>query len=288
MGVNIQTIKEIRIFISGELEGIYEEPEVNALSNIIIQNVFGFTKLHQLYMSEPLITSEQTHRIIETTNELKSGKPIQYILGETFFYDCKIKLNNSTLIPRPETEELVHLIINENKGYNGHIIDFGTGSGCIAIALAVNIPGSKVTGIDISEEAVRIAHENALLNNATVCFLSGDIFNFAEAGLMKAGIIVSNPPYVRNSEKKLMSKNVLDHEPHTALFVNDSEPLVFYEAIVKIADMVLVAGGKLYFEINEALGDSMIRLLASSGYSDIKITADINSKERIIKGIKNG
>jgi release factor glutamine methyltransferase len=288
MGVNIQTIKEIRIFISGELEGIYEEQEVDALSNIIIRTVFGFTKLHQLYMPEILTTGEQADRIIEITNELKRGKPIQYVLGETVFYDCKIKLNSSTLIPRPETEELVQLIINENTGYDGDIIDFGTGSGCIAIALAVNIPGSRVTGIDISEEAIRIAEENALLNNATVCFLTGDIFSFAESALSKAGIIVSNPPYVRNSEKKLMSKNVLDHEPHTALFVNDSEPLAYYKAIVKIADRLLIAGGKLYFEINEALGDSMTNLLASSGYLNIKITADINGKDRIIKGIKNG
>ena len=271
-----------------ELDGIYQKPEINALSNIIIKTVMGFSKLHQLSMPEQRINSEQAARIIEITKELKGGKPIQYILGETSFYDCIIKLNGATLIPRPETEELVHLIINENREYNGNIIDFGTGSGCIAIALAANIPGSRVTGIDISEDAISIANENARLNNVSVSFLKGDIFNFENINVPMAGIIVSNPPYVRKSEKTSMGKNVLDFEPHSALFVSDSEPLVYYRAIINIADKILVTGGRLYFEINEVLGDSMVRLLASSGYSDIKLTADINNKERIISGTKNG
>jgi release factor glutamine methyltransferase len=288
MGVNIQTIKDIRIYLLRELEGIYHESEINALSNIIIRNVAGVSKPHQLYMSEYSFNSEQVVRIIEIAKELKQGKPVQYILGETYFYDCIIKLNSSTLIPRPETEELVHLIISENRDYAGDIIDFGTGSGCIAIALAANIRRSKITGIDISADAISIANENALLNNVTISFLTGDILNFEDIALPKAGIIVSNPPYVRNSEKELMRKNVLAHEPHIALFVNDSEPLLYYEALLKIADKILVAGGMVYFEINEAMGDSMVRLLASSGYSDIKLIADINNKDRIIKGTKNG
>jgi release factor glutamine methyltransferase len=288
MGVNIQTIKDIRIYLLRELEGIYHESEINALSNIIIRNVAGVSKPHQLYMSEYSFNSEQVVRIIEIAKELKQGKPVQYILGETYFYDCIIKLNSSTLIPRPETEELVHLIISENRDYAGDIIDFGTGSGCIAIALAANIRRSKITGIDISADAISIANENALLNNVTISFLTGDILNFEDIALPKAGIIVSNPPYVRNSEKELMRKNVLAHEPHIALFVNDSEPLLYYEALLKIADKILVAGGQVYFEINEAMGDSMVRLLASSGYSDIKLIADINNKDRIIKGTKNG
>jgi release factor glutamine methyltransferase len=288
MGVNIQTIKDIRIYLSLELTGIYQEPEINALGNIIIKTVTGVSKLHQLYNPELMINREQAVRVIKITEELKGGKPVQYVLGETSFYDCIIKLNSATLIPRPETEELVHLIINENRGYNGDIIDFGTGSGCIAIALAANIPGAKVTGIDISEDAIRIAHENAILNNVCVSFLKGDIFNFNNTGISKAGIIVSNPPYVRNSEKKSMGKNVLDYEPHIALFVNDSEPLVYYKALLNIAGKNLVPGGQLYLEINEALGDSMVSLLASSGYSEIRIIADINNKDRIIKGTKNG
>jgi release factor glutamine methyltransferase len=288
MGVNIQTIKDIRIYLSGELDGIYQEPEINAISNIITETVTGVSKLHQLYKSQLTIDREKAARIIEITKELRQGKPIQYILGETFFYDCKIKLNSATLIPRPETEELVHLIINENRGYHGDIVDFGTGSGCIAVALAANISGAKVTGIDISEDAISIARKNAILNAVTVSFIVGDIFNFEEMTIPTAGIIVSNPPYVRNSEKKLMGKNVLDFEPHTALFVSDSEPLVYYEALINIANKILETGGRLYFEINEALGDLMVRLLTASGYSDVKIIKDINNKDRIIKGTKNG
>jgi release factor glutamine methyltransferase len=288
MGVKIQTIKDTKIFISGELNGIYEEQEISGLTNIILRSVTGVSKLHQLFITDHSLSKLQANRIREIICDLKTGKPIQYILGETTFYDCKIKLNSATLIPRPETEELVQLIINENRGYNGDIIDFGTGSGCIAVALAVNIPGAEVTGIDISAEAINVARENALLNKVSVNFLIGDIFNFQNSSVPEAGIFVSNPPYVRNSEKILMRKNVLDFEPPTALFVSDSEPLIYYKAILSIARQNLFAGGRVYFEINEALGDSIVRLLESSGYSDIKITADINNRDRIIRGTKNG
>jgi len=286
MGVNIQTIKDIRFYLTKELAEIYQEQEINALTNIIIKTVAGITRLHQLYNSEQVVNREQAAKIIEICKELKKGKPVQYILGETTFYDCLIKVNSATLIPRPETEELVHLIINENKGYHGEIIDFGTGSGCIAVALAANLPGSIVTGIDISDDAISIARENAHLNNVNISFEKADIFDFDSKTVNKAGIIVSNPPYVRNSEKQLMNKNVLDFEPHMALFVNDSEPLVFYKAILGIADKILVPGGRLYFEINEAMGATMVKLLGAFAYSDIQIVADINNKDRIIKGTK--
>ena len=287
MGVNIQTIKDIRFYLVKELDEIYQAQELSALSNIIIKTVTGVTRLHQLQNSEQVVTSEQTAKIIEICNELKKGRPVQYILGETEFYDCIIKLNNATLIPRPETEELVHLIINENKGFQGEIIDFGTGSGCIAIALAANIPRSIINGIDISEEALTIARDNAHLNKVNVRFITGDIFNFNYTTIGRAGIIVSNPPYVRNSEKLLMSKNVLGFEPHLALFVDDSEPLVYYKAILNIAEKILIPGGRLYFEINEAMGSEMVKLLKSFEYSDIQLIADINNRDRIIKGTKH-
>jgi release factor glutamine methyltransferase len=287
MRVKIQTIKDIRSYVAKELEVIYQEPEISALANIIIKTVFGIIGLHQLYLTEQPVTSGQTRRIIDICKELKTGKPIQYILGETNFYNCIIRVNNTTLIPRSETEELVDLIIRENRSYVGNIIDIGTGSGCIAIALAANLPGSVVTGIDISEEAISIAQENASLNNVAVSFMKGDILSFDIEKVYTAGIIVSNPPYVRNSEKQFMSKNVLDFEPHMALFVSDSDPLVYYHAILKLADKILVPGGRLYFEINEAMGKSMVQLLESSVYSEIEIIADINGKERIIKGTKD-
>ncbi|MEI8225279.1 MAG: peptide chain release factor N(5)-glutamine methyltransferase [Bacteroidota bacterium] len=287
MGVNIQTIKDIRFYLAKELEKIYQEQEISALTNIIIKTVIGITKLHQLYMTEQIVTKRQAGRIIDICKELKTGKPIQYILGETSFYDCVIRVTSATLIPRPETEELVDLIIRENRGYQGTIIDIGTGSGCIAVALAANLPGAVVTGIDISDEAIRTARENAQSNNVTVSFVKGDVFSFDSERVDKAGIIVSNPPYIRNSEKQFMSKNVLDFEPHPALFVNDSDPLIYYRAILKLANKILKHRGRLYFEINEAMGKSMVQLLESSGYTEIQIVTDINSKERIIKGTKD-
>jgi release factor glutamine methyltransferase len=288
MCINLQTTKDIRLYLAKELEVIYQEPEISALANTIIKTVFGIKKLHQLlFITGQSITSEQARRIIGICKELKTGKPIQYVLGETTFYDCIIRVNSATFIPRPETEELVDLVIRENRYYPGSIIDIGTGSGCIAIALAANLPGAVITGIDISDEAIMIAQENSLLNNVTVRFVKGDIFNLDFEILKKAGIIVSNPPYVRNSEKQFMSKNILDFEPHTALFVTDNDPLVYYRTILKLADIILLPGGRLYFEINEAMGKSMVQLLESAGYSGVEIVADLNGKDRIIKGTRD-
>lgn len=287
MGVNIQTIKDIRFYLSKELKEIYDEPEISSLSNIIIKTVIGLTKLHELYITEKSVTGIQAGKIIEICNELKTGKPIQYILGKTIFYDCIIRVNSSTLIPRPETEELVDLIIKENRHFKSNIIDIGTGSGCIAIALAANLKDSVVTGMDISGDAINLAKENAVLNNVTVSFLEGDIFNFNYKPVYKADIIVSNPPYVRNLEKVLMNRNVLDFEPHQALFVPDKEPLIYYSAILKVAEKLLIRGGRIYFEINEALGDLMSNLLRKEGYSEIKIIKDINDKDRFIRGKKD-
>lgn len=288
MGVNIRTIKDIRIYLSQELDTIYREPELSALTNIIIKTLLGVTKLHQIYMSDQSVTSTQADRCTEICRELKTGKPLQYILGETSFYECRIKVTSATLIPRPETEEIVDYLIKENEGFTGNIIDFGTGSGCIAIALALNLPGAKIIGIDISEEALEIAKENALVNKAKVLFLKGDILNPDISILPKAEIIISNPPYVRESEKLFMNRNVIDFEPHTALFVSDNDPLVFYRAILSIAEKILFPGGKVWFEINEALGNSMVDLLTSFGYINIEVIKDINNRERIIKGLKNG
>jgi release factor glutamine methyltransferase len=288
MAVKIQTIKDIRIYLKKELKDVYQEPEIRVLADILIKAVTGIRKLHLLHDGEYALTDAEAEKLIKFTDELITGKPIQYVVGETTFYNCMIKVSNFTLIPRPETEELVDLIIRENKIYNGNIIDFGSGSGCISIALAVNIPDSVVTGVEISEEAIRLARENAVLNNAEVSFIKGDIFTMAPEEICKAGIIVSNPPYIRISEKQLMRKNVLDFEPHQALFVTDSDPLVYYKAILNLAKDILLPEGRVYFEINEAMGRPLIQLFETFNYYDIEIVNDINGKERIIKGRKNG
>lgn len=286
MCVNIQSIKDIRSYLTRELNYLYPEGEINALANITIKTVIGVTKLHGLYLTEHPVTKLQSERVVEICHELKNGKPIQYILGETTFYGCKILVTRATLIPRSETEELVELIIRENRGFKGTILDIGTGSGCIAIALAKNLPGSIITGLDISEEAIMIAKKNATLNNADLNLIQADLFNINPGILTKADIIVSNPPYVRNLEKQFMNINVLDFEPHIALFVDDDEPLEFYKVIVKLTNKIMAQGGMLYFEINEAMGKSIVELLEKSKFTEIEIFKDINGKDRIVKGKK--
>jgi len=295
MGVNIQTIKEIRFYLKKELEELYPLHEINAMSAIILKDVLQSPHLHNLALPETPIQKKHVQSITRICRELKKGRPLQYILGYTEFYNCTIRVDQNTLIPRPETEELVDLIIKENRGFTGTVMDAGTGSGCIAIALAINLSGTKVTGFDISEGAIKKAKENASLNHAEVTFLVADIFDPAPfllknsgAGLLNnPGLIVSNPPYVRSSEKKLMAENVLGHEPQGALFVPDSDPLIYYRALVKLASAILVPPGKIYFEINEAMGKPICELLTTSGYISVEIIKDLNNKERIIKGIIN-
>lgn len=287
MGVNIQTIKEIRLYLKKELEELYPLHEINAMSAIILKDVLQSPHLHNLVLPETSLQKKHVQSITRICRELKKGRPLQYILGYTEFYNCTIRVDQNTLIPRPETEELVDLIIKENRGFTGTVTDAGTGSGCIAIALAINLPGTKVTGFDISEGAIKKARENASLNHAEVTFLVADIFDPAPLLLKNPGLIVSNPPYVLSSQKKLMAENVLGHEPQGALFVPDSDPLIYYRALVKLASAILVPPGKIYFEINEAMGKPICELLTASGYKSVEIIKDLNNKERIIKGIKN-
>lgn len=286
--MKIQTLKDIRSYLAGELRGLYPEEEINSLANIIIRTIPGIKKLHQIYDPGQAISSNEADRVRSIINQLKKGIPIQYITGTTEFYNCVIKVNSSTLIPRQETEELVDTIISRNKEYSGRIIDFGTGSGCIAIAIAKNLPGSYVIGTDISSEALAVARENALVNEVDVDFIQDDIFKPEKILETETGIIVSNPPYVRLSEKSYMNVNVLEHEPEIALFVNDSDPLIYYRALLIIAEKILLPGGKIYFEINEALGKEMIELLKEFNFKGCRLIKDLNGKDRIIEGKRNG
>ncbi|MDQ1297393.1 MAG: Release factor glutamine methyltransferase [Bacteroidota bacterium] len=287
MGVNIRTIKDIKLYLSSELNGLYPDSEIKALGTIIIRTLLSVSKLHTLALPETPVNQKQNHEIVRICRELKKGKPIQYIIGETNFYNCLIRVNGETLIPRSETEELVDLIIRENKGFRGSVLDIGTGSGCIAIVLAINLPGSAVTGIDISEGAIALAKENAILNNAHVTFFPADVFNHETIKITHTDIIVSNPPYIRASEKRGMAKNVLDYEPHSALFVSDDDPLKYYSAIISLAEKILVPHGMLYFEINEAMGSQIVHLLRSFKYINPEIIKDINGRDRIIKATKH-
>jgi release factor glutamine methyltransferase len=283
---NIQTIRDIGPYLEKELAGIYPREEIKALSSIIIKTVFRVSGLHLLATSGDHVTRKQAEEITGISRQLRSGRPLQYILGETSFYNCLIKVSPEVLIPRPETEELVDLIIKENRDFRGTILDAGTGSGCIAIALAVNLPGSRVTGIDNSAGAIRLAEENARLNKVSVTFVLEDVFNPDLRSIGNAGIIVSNPPYVRESEKMHMAGNVLDYEPRSALFVPDTDPLVYYRAITEMAEVILLPGGRIYFEINEAMGEPAAELMNSAGYSNVTVIKDINGKNRFLKATR--
>ena len=288
MAVKLQTIKDIRNYISAELSGLYSEREYAGISGIIISKVFEMNKMLSLLKENEILPErKKAEMVIRYCRKLKTGEPVQYVIGETIFYDCIIKVNRGVLIPRPETEELVDLIVKENRGFTGTIIDVGTGSGCIAVALGVNLPSAKITGIDRSRRAIKIAIRNAELNNSVVSFSEADLFKIKPSQIRNADIIVSNPPYVRNSEKQFMHRNVLDFEPHGALFVPDDNPLKFYRAILDLAGNILNPGGSVWFEINEAMGKSMQELLKSYKFHGIKIIKDINGKDRIAKGKKD-
>jgi release factor glutamine methyltransferase len=287
MAVKLQTIKDIRNYISSELSGLYTEQESASISGIIVSKIFKMSRVNSLLKENEILTGrKEAVMAVRYCRKLKTGVPVQYVTGETFFYGCNIKVSPGVLIPRPETEELVDLIVRENKGFDGRIIDIGTGSGCIAIALANNLPSSRVTAIDKSKRAIKIAMKNAVLNNADISFLEADIFNTDPSEIRNAGLIVSNPPYVRNSEKQFMHRNVLEFEPSGALFVPDDDPMRFHRAILSLAVYVLEPGGTIYFEINESMGKQVHDLLKSHDYSEIKIIKDINGKERIAKGRK--
>jgi release factor glutamine methyltransferase len=286
MSVNLLTIKDIRTYLKMELGDLYDDNEISTLTRSIIKTIFRGSGLHELYNTQKSLNNEESLQVKGFCEELRSGKPFQYILGETEFYNCSLELTPDVLIPRPETEELTDLVIKENKDFKGEILDFGTGSGCISIALKMNLPGSVVTGIDISDGALAVAERNAIRNNAAVNFRKNDILQFNYQGYNKAEIIVSNPPYVRECEKSLMKRNVLDFEPSGALFVDDSCPLLFYEAILEISQKLLNEGGKIYFEINEAFGEEMKKLMLSKGFSGVMIVKDLNNRDRFAKGIK--
>ena len=287
MTVKLLTLKDIRNYLLLELSDLYSEQESASISDIIISKVFNIGRSAYLLNRDEITANIKKMELVNRyCRELKTGKPVQYVTGETLFYNCIIRVNKGVLIPRPETEELTDLIVKENRGFEGRITDIGTGSGCIAIALAANFPLAKVTGIDISSGAIKTAVKNALLNKVMVSFIKADLFNIAPPETHNTDILVSNPPYVLDSEKQFMKKNVLDFEPGRALFVPDNDPLRFYRGILISANQILKPGGTLYFEINEAMGRPVHELLESHGYYAIKVMQDINGKDRIVKGRK--
>ena len=253
--------------------------EVISFAYLSIEKILGYSKSDCIINSDKQLSNESVNLFKKIISDLRKNIPIQYVLGEANFYGLKFKVNRSTLIPRVETEELVEYILNYK--FNS-VLDIGTGSGCIAISIAKNTD-SRVTAIDISNEAIEIAKRNGIHNSVDVNFIVDDVFNFCHD--KKYDLIVSNPPYVLESEKKYIHRNVIDYEPHDALFVNDSNPLIFYIKIIEIAKNNLNKDGLLFFEINEKFSNQIIELLTDLNFVEIELKKDINGRDRIIKSI---
>ena len=278
-------ITALKIHFFSELQTIQEDSEIESFFFILTEYLHNLKRI-DVYLNPNFEVSDidfaKWNNII---SELKTEKPIQYITGEAWFYGLRFEVNENTLIPRPETEELVEWIIESQKSkvksQEVSILDIGTGSGCIPISLKKEIPNAIVSAIDVSEKALEMAQKNALSNEVEVNFMLKNILE-TESLDEKYDIIVSNPPYVRNLEKQEIKKNVLDYEPHLALFVEDTDPLLFYRKIAQLALTGLAPNGKLFFEINQYLGKETVELLENLGFKNIQLRKDFVGNDRMI------
>ena len=273
-------ISNIINYFNRELDGYATKNEINSWAYIVIEHLFGYSKADYICNYNQKISKSNFHKISDIVKELKTYKPIQYIIGETEFFKLKFKLNSSTLIPRPETEELVSWILKHDFS---SVLDIGTGSGCIAITIA-KLTNSNVDAMDICDKALKIAELNAKINSVNVNFILNDILNTEK--MPNYDVIVSNPPYVQKSDILKMNKNVTDFEPHKAIFVDDNNPIVFYRKIASLAIKSLNDGGYIFFEINELYHKEILDLLNKIGFVDITLKNDINDKPRMIKACK--
>lgn len=284
MKVPSNSVKDIRNYYCEQLCSIYDKDESNAMILILLEHYFNIDRVKMALEPNLRLSESEMLKIHFAVKDLLKSKPIQYIIGETEFCDLKFKVNENVLIPRPETSEMVGIIANSHQqSAVSKILDIGTGSGCIAISLAKAFPKSQVYAMDISEEALKVAKENAINNNVNVTFIQDDILTPTQTLTQtEFDIIVSNPPYVRELEKAEMRDNVLKWEPHNALFVTDDDPLIFYRKILEFASTHLNDNGEVWFEINEFLGKEMTSLCRRFGFSDVKIFKDFRDKERFM------
>ena len=292
-------VRECRKYYASELEKIYGSEEANALIMILLEHYFSLDKVKIAMNPELRLSESELLTLHFAVKELLKNKPVQYVLGETEFCGMRFFVNENVLIPRPETEELVlrvksGVLRNRSKEYGVEskevdgrpsILDIGTGSGCIAISLAKLLKDSVVTAVDVSEKALEVARKNAEANDINVRFVLDDILNPHNSELIdnQYDIIVSNPPYVCESEKSEMRANVLDYEPSTALFVADNDPLVFYRKILEFAQKTLKPSGEVWFEINEKFGEEMKNLCHEKGFKNVEIIKDFRERDRILK-----
>ena len=281
-------LSQLKIKFLNLLKDEYSTQEASSFFNLLIESYLGMNRLDFALKPGKELSLEEKEKFESALHRLSLHEPVQYIIGETEFFGLKFKVNKNVLIPRPETEELVQWILDnvaESKNpSNIKILDIGTGSGCIAISLAKNLPNAEIFALDISEKALKTARENAALNKVNVNFIQADILNL-EALTGKFDIIVSNPPYVREMEKVEMHRNVLENEPDLALYVKDTDPLIFYGIIAKLAQTGLQKNGNIYFEINQYLANETEEILKNSGFKT-ELKKDIFGNYRMLRGRK--
>ena len=274
------TLQDFKLKMITELSSIYETDELNSIFNLISEEYLKIPRSKILLADEIDLDEVKQTLFLSSLDRLKTHEPIQYVLGKTSFMDLEFKVNSSVLIPRPETEELVRLMLKEDLD-GKEILDIGTGSGCIAISLAKNLPNAKITALDISKNALEVAKENAELNNVNIDFINADIFEYQTD--KKYDVIVSNPPYVTESEKTLMIKNVLDFEPELALFVEDEYPLRYFEYIIEKSKNYIKKHGLIFFEINDIFEISLTQVISKKYNFKIQFFKDLFDKNRFLK-----
>lgn len=289
----MKTIKDVFLSFKQDLTELYDSLETEAITLLVLEEITGMSRAKIKAFPEEDVDGEATEKIQSILEQLKTGRPVQYILGSSAFYGLSFLVNPATLIPRTETEELVEWILSSvgskhlAVGSAPSILDIGTGSGCIAIALKKNLPDADVTAVDLSADALHTAMQNAVINDVDVDFIQDNILNIkSEIQSSKFDVIVSNPPYVTLEDKLKMHQNVTDFEPHSALFVPEDDPLIFYKAIAHYATEHLVESGLLFFEINEKFGKETVELLTYKGFINIELRHDMSGKDRIIKAVK--
>jgi release factor glutamine methyltransferase len=281
-------LKEFKLFFNEALSAIYPKTEIDSFFFILMEEKLNLQRIDTVLKPDFLITEKNLIDLKTIVKRLQKEEPIQYIIGTTEFYGLPFLVDKNTLIPRPETEELVTWVLDEikvltnNKITELSILDIGTGTGCIPISLAKNLTSLNISAIDISPEALLIAKQNAILNKVRIAFIELDILG-AKSLPQKYDVIISNPPYVRELEKEEIKNNVLENEPHLALFVADENPLIFYNKIADLAKQQLSKNGMLFFEINQYLGKETVSMLAEKGFKNIQLKKDLFGNDRMIK-----
>jgi len=283
----VATVQELQQFIRQQIQEAYPGPEAGAIAQLVLEHVLQQSRMQLRLSQQEPVTAAQQQQISQAVERLRQQEPVQYVLGLAHFYGLDLQVDERVLIPRPETEELVDLVVKEHQGQQGlQVLDVCTGSGCIPIALSQHLSMAKLYGLDVSEGALQVARANAAKYQVPVTWLLQDVFEAVPVAHASLDILTSNPPYVLEEEKAQMRDNVLDYEPHLALFVPNTDPLKFYRRIAELGFLLLKKGGVLYFEINECYGADVQALLLQQGFSQAQVVQDLFGKDRIVRAVR--